>query len=715
MKKFLALCLALAIFAMAIPAFGAETADELEKVTLAVKETLDIGDDHPEFSVDKSGNRWYLNWYGGEKEISVTADSVGKIYSYDVYETDVEFYYGDGFKPSFPDAMPESLQAAAEEFAVKVMGEGEEWRFFRNESSGLVNGADECTLTGRIMIGGIPTDIEARITVDMKSLEVVNFYRDDCHMEFLPGDVSSVINIEGDTAKKLLMEKAPLRLVYYVSDYYEPARLVYMPEGYEKYIVRAEDGEVLNIEEHYAVAYGEESAAMDAGGMVSDIKELTEAEKEKISAYEGALSVDDMDKLLREMTELGITEDYFLAGVEYFDYDEDLTASMEYARALSDDEVMERFGLNKDRVEEMRAEGQNWFDEKRAHLNARTGDIEYFDTWRMGDIPAEKADADAYREAADRFVNDRLAKYAQNVVFHKAVVSEGYRNNTVLYTYHRVHNGYPFPDNYLNIAVNPHDGTIDRVNVNWDNTQEFIEDEPAVSAEEATDIYFGAMEFECAYISVPAVQENGYDFTFERTLAWHFNDVYSVYGVDAVTGKPLSYDEIMKDAVLEYSDLDDVPQKEMIEKLALSGVGFAGGKFDPEKDFTVSDMLTIILCMDGETGAEYMNHADKAERAKWLGAGDYSEFDPESGVTGAEFARALVNLAGYGDAAMLTGIYSCGFADEAEIPEADMGAVAIAYALEYIFPDEDGCINAGDILTRANAAEIAFNFLSSEK
>ena len=98
-----------------------------------------------------------------------------------------------------------------------------------------------------------------------------------------------------------------------------------------------------------------------------------------------------------------------------------------------------------------------------------------------------------------------------------------------------------------------------------------------------------------------------------------------------------------------------------------------------------------------------------------LGAGNFADDDPERQVTRTEFARALISAAGYSKASQLSGIYVCEFEDASEIPENDIGVVAIAHALGIIAPDDNNMINSQEPLTRAQAAEIAYNFLSVKK
>ena len=90
MKRILSLALVLALLlALGMPA-AAETAEEqLKRVTLQVKTTLDIGDDYTSFNGDSYtyGGRawWWLYWEKEDESLYVTCDDEGKVYSFDHY------------------------------------------------------------------------------------------------------------------------------------------------------------------------------------------------------------------------------------------------------------------------------------------------------------------------------------------------------------------------------------------------------------------------------------------------------------------------------------------------------------------------------------------------------------------------------------------------------------------------------------------------------
>lgn len=704
MKKILSLLIAAALILTAMPALAGDMSSELEDITLKIKEKLNISDDYTSYSGDKIGGNWYLSWTGAQREISVDCADDGTIYSYYVYGGS-DFYGADaGFAPSFPDASAEMLMDAAGGFMQRVAGAGEGWLLNKPAAIGLDNGAGKYTINGRITIGGYPTDIEFNITMDMNDMEVTGYYRSDSYMVYAPGSTPDAMNISGEDAKKLLIAKMPLELRYYVEDQDAPARLTYMPAYDGVYIVRASDGEVIDIEYEYA-----EVSASDEGAAAYGIepRALTEAEKQGISAYADALSVEDLDALLRGMSELGITQDYMLTDASYHSGDGELTAALAYSRSLTDSEVMARYGYDAETMDDMRVQGNAWYDRKYATVNAYDGAIARFNTYRSYGEYEKTAEGDAgeYGTAAQDFIDKYMPDISGELTLDKAENAE--------YRFVRMHDGYKLYADYVRVSVNVQDGSIDSVERQWDAGREFENPEEIIEYAEAQEAFLSAMDYEAAYVSVP-VKETAGETVYDLTLCWHFDNAVGVYGVDAVSGGALLPDD--GDGLGQnYDDVAGLPQEKMILKLAEHSVGFRGGSFMPDAPFTVSDMLTLMLCMDGITDAEDWEFSKKAGFVERLGAGDFSSADPDAQVTRAAFVKALISGAGYGKAAKIQGIFNCCFADAADIPAEDVGAAVIAEALGVIAPDSEGMIRAGEALTRAQAAEIAYNFLCADK
>ncbi len=172
--------------------------------------------------------------------------------------------------------------------------------------------------------------------------------------------------------------------------------------------------------------------------------------------------------------------------------------------------------------------------------------------------------------------------------------------------------------------------------------------------------------------------------------------VYSCYAQDTqfvspFTGKQLNYDgtEYVKvNTEYTYDDIAGHWAEGIISKLSDIGVGFEGGKFEPEKKVSADDFKRL------------------AE-----GLGMYSALD--AGYTEGELMRIgairyVVKSLGYQKVAELPDIYRTDFVDNDEIKKEDLGYTAIAKALG-IVSGSGSKIRVYDGMTRAEAVCILVN------
>lgn len=723
LKKGLAFfCVLAMLMAFTVPALGEKTEPTLEEVTLRVKQALDIADDYTDFTSDSYNGTWNLNWTGTDRSVYVTCSSEGEILSYSIYDNNDSYKYNYDYVPRFPTAGTDSVKEATEDFLARVTNEGKSWTL-DEVSEGLENdNTTSAYVSGRLVIGKYPTDVTFNVTIDLTDMRVTNYYRSDSYMQFVGEDFDETVNISEEEARALLKEKSALTLQYYIVNEDDMAKLCYIRDYNGTFIVRAADGEVVNLDELYTESEGEGYATdMSAGkgdGATSEVRQLTEAELAGISVYENALSANELDEKARAFTEFGLTDDYLLTSVDYYNGGDGLLASLTYARKIPDDELASRYGMSEDAIASI-GENKGYYDTKNISLTASTGALDSMYTshpYIYGTYKAD-TDTDAHRSTADGFIQKYFPEIYASIELsaQNHYANPYYYASTVNYYYVRMYNAYKFNQNYVNVSVNPDDGTIDSFYMYWDDTQEFEEQiaEDLVTEEAAYETYSSAFPFELALVSVP--QSDGtyaYNYTYERTLAWHYADSYDVYGVDATTGELLRYAYSTEGSTYGYSDIEGIPQQSAIERLAQYGVGFSGGAFMPEQALTARDMLSLLLMAGGNTDVENMTYEDICSTAMQFGAPDFSEIAPDAVMTKIQFAGLIVDMYGFGDVAGFTDIYNCGFADDAKIAGAYYSHVALAYGMGLIEPDEENNINAAAELTRAEGAQILYNFLS---
>ena len=703
MKRFIAIILALMLCVPCALAQGLD--EELTGVTLTVKERLGIGDHYTDFTSSNYEDRWELYWSDGSDELSVTCDADGVIYSYYLY--DYGFAYDDDYTPRYPDVDADMLKNTADEFLGRVItAEGQGWTLNEMESTLMNGGYSRVTLSGRLTMLGEPTDIEISITIDIGSGRVVSYYRSDNYSDYseFSGDMSMAMDDE--EARSLLNNMYWLNLEYYVLDSGEMARLVYRPASSERYVVRASDGTAIDLNAAYGYGYDVTEAASAKGGDYGADSALTDVEIENIGVYKNALPADELDIKLRSMPELGLTDDYYLANTNYRSENGRVVADMSYSRQLSEEEVEQR-GLTGE-----------CHDEKSFTVSAEDGRpinlYSYYPGYRNTSSGADEVELAG---EAFMFIHNYYPEYSGNIELESTHINEySYsweRNVTANYV--RVHNGYRFRANSISVTVNSDNGTIDSLHIYWDDNQEFFEpsEEEIISYETAHEAYLGGFEFERAFISIPGNRISDWEYEFDLTYAWQYRNVENIYAIDAVTGEIYTYSE--DEDVFEYGDIAGHVNEAEIAKLGRYGIGFPGGEFLPDAPFTATDAL-VMINQAPDYGNIYAVEARDFDALKdyayAMGATGLEDMDADKQLTRVEFARVLLGMSGYGKAIALPGIYSCGFADDADIAAEDYPVVAIAYALGLIATDENGNINAYEPLDRADGAVIFHNLLS---
>ena len=152
-----------------------------------------------------------------------------------------------------------------------------------------------------------------------------------------------------------------------------------------------------------------------------------------------------------------------------------------------------------------------------------------------------------------------------------------------------------------------------------------------------------------------------------------------------MTGKLVQGERGSAQEPLVYADLAGSSAKADVEKLAKYGVGYAGGNFRPAKKLTQWELVALVSSLRGAPLEPEAVKKDGRESAYYdayrLGLLRPSERDDGAVLTRADAVRMLLNAAGYGPAARLGGIYTCGYADKASIPEEGLGYAALAQAL----------------------------------
>ena len=723
MKKVIALTLALCLcMGFSVPVL-AETAPkdmeaELATVTARVKETLRVDDDYTEFYGDFYDDlvpTWSLNWSDEDRSLSVTCGEDGKItdvYAYTYTDTGDRFY---GFDPAFPALSAEDARTQAEDWLSRFMGEGETARI---DSQSATLGADgNYRYYGTILLNGLESPITFSIRIDRNGLR--SYSRSDGYNPYV-GEIPAAEAQSGQLAAAIQLGGAVDMELYYVTDETTgEARLQYVPVG-PYTVVDAQSGEVVDMDALYASfeekGYGmmTEAAAetaMAADGAYRNAAGLSEMELASISNYGEVLAQEEIDALLRVTKALGITEDFSIVRCSYaMDSDTgDVTASLRYSAPMTEDEL---YGFSKDEFKQYEQWGETLTVYKYVTVNAKTGELISLSTsYPLWERDAGEWDPKALQTEAEAFLN--LCAREMYLDARLCTLS-GYNEGDGL-TYARVQSGYFFPENYLYVEMNPSTGTVDAFHYEWDEDVEFASSRGIVSASDAASVYVDALDVTLGYVAWPEeiradqpellrYMDWGYTWVESLRLAYYFSGLDKVAGVDALTGEAL-VEGVSEDGAFVYADISLSESRTAIEALGQAGIGFAGGQFLPGSILTQRDAVTLLLQAAGYDPSGWDEEMLRSE-AVYQGFITESEWLPDATVTRMGFLKMMLNASRYGDAAKLSGVWTCDFTD---VSRGDLAYGALAQALDLASGTN---LNGVEACTRAMAAEFLYAFMS---
>ncbi len=697
-------------------AAGESLNEKLEQVTLIVKETLGIDDRYTQFSGDLTEegdySYWELYWSSDAESLNVCADENGKVlryYRYTDEEPVYDYYYG--YAPVLPKTSADDALPAAQEFVEKVFGQAETASFNDFDFGHDTSDVDSYWFDGDVLLNGLKSPISFNVRVQASDMSVVRFYRSDCYTHYSGGVPSAAASVSADTASQLLAGTVRLRLQYVPDADGKTAVLRYLPVYTGDYIVDADTGELVDLNELYRDMYdGKNPAGMGAEAADTASSEsgvgLSEVEQGTIAALEGVYSKDELDDAVRAMTELGIDDGYTLQSVSYTmnRETEEVQGQLSYIKEITDEDVL------RDRFPEVYAdmefEGERHpvYSYKYITADAMTGALETIYTYtNTGYEEKSVLDTEGLRENAGAF----LEKYFPDTYAAASVNEDDSSPDDGSFIYSHTVNGILFPTNSAYISVNAYDGTIDSFSISWTDDVRFDSSDGLVSAADAMAAYIGCYETLLQYVQAP-LEEDTLTYSYELKLAYQYDCEYSVIGVDAKTGEAIVNDTGETAAPRAYDDLAGCYGKQQIETLAEYGIGFPGASFKPTAKLTQKDALFLFLSAVGYSSEDEEDIYRMAYNYNFL---TEDEKDPDKLLSRAQLIKMLIGATEYAPAAELTDIFDCGFNDDYRIPAEYYGYVAIAKGLGIVRGDLKGNFNPDNIVTCQDAAIILYNFM----
>lgn len=694
MKRLLSLTLAAALLAaLTLPAAAAEEAQDarLARVTSLVKETLALDTDSYEtFQGDLSEDLvpvWDLSWEGERRSLSVQALEDGTVVSLYRWESGPSAAYsGDGF-PSFPENSGTEDRAAAAAFLARVLRKGEAVELEDAEGAASLGGSNSAW-SGTIVLNGLPSPLHYSIRAEDGLVK--HFSRDVPETSGVGGVPSPDASADAAKAREDLAGTLKLRLEYVLETAGGTrAVLRYVPEaGAHEFLADGKTGELIDLTELEAqMRQGRRAAGGDNGvpaptakaELAADEAGLTRVELEGVQQLEGVLSKEELDKALRAESAYGL-RGYALTGTSY------------ESEAGTDG----RAGRVLCTLRYARTDGGERLT-RNITVDAKTGDVD--SVWSSAPYGREeKVTEEEALKQAEAFLKTRFPDRSL-VLYQTDLEVMPWRAEKPPYwhfTFAQAVNGLPFRGNAVHVGIDNADGSVYSLSSSWDGGVAFDDANGMVSMETALSAWAGTYEAVPAYRNVPQkltkadpaqakLLEQGTEYGYALRLTYGLERAENYAGVDAKTGAPVREERDSARQPLSYDDLAGSSARADVEKLAQYGAGYAGGKFRPAKNVTQWELVALVYSLQGTALEPEAVEKDGRENAYYtayrLGLLRPAERDDSAVLSRGDVVRMLLDAAGYGPAARLGGIYTCGYSDKASIPAEGLGYAAIAGAL----------------------------------
>lgn len=744
-KRIISFALSLALSCMlAVPAFAepapaveqavepaAEPAAEpvpaadarLTAVTAKVKTALGLDTSgyenfYGELDEDILAPTWRLEWSGKEGDLNVSAAEDGKVLRY--YADAAAPVSNSGFAPTFPAGNRAQAKAAAEAFVKKLLGAGETVSLEDAGSDRL--GMTSYRFRGEIKLNGLSAGLTCSVSVSCADNRVTSFSRDDLNGAVMGGVPAAQAKADKTAAGQSLRGTLKLRLEYELAEQDgKRAVLRYLPEDTDQFYVDAAGGELVNLTEIYRkvdedgggvfdTAATSGAGAAEPAAVAEDSAnklELTGAEQAGAAKLEGVLGREALDQKARAISALGLGS-YTLSTANYLvsrDEDGKVFATLRYGRQVA---------------------GDSW--RRTVTLDAKTGALESVSSsaWTGAeDSPARTVTAEQARAAAEAFLRAQAGEaFGKSELYDSEDAFENDYRVSHSFTWSQKANGYFFPGNSLRAGVDSTDGSISEYRREFDESVTFDSPAGILSMEQALDKWLATYDVTLRYMQVPAavdysqpdyapLAEFGIRYLHRLVLGYDLEREEHISGIDAKTGAPVKAGWAASEDGLSYSDISGHWAASKIEELARYGVGYMGGKFQPNARLTQLDLVALLLSADG-----YLYQPDEAGAADALYRRAYERGILKSGERADEApmnrlatVRLTLNAMGYGPVAKLQGVYRTDFTDDASIPADGYGYAALARGLGMV---TNPAFSPDAPATRAQAAVMLYNLLAKQ-
>lgn len=290
------------------------------------------------------------------------------------------------------------------------------------------------------------------------------------------------------------------------------------------------------------------------------------------------------------------------------------------------------------------------------------------------------------------------------------------------FSYVRLVNGIPYPDNGFHVTVDSTTGEVTSYGLNWWDSV-FPEADGIVGKDRANAAFLAKAPPVLEYSKVyprggRAQKESNY------ALVYRLNGRTDLL-VDARTGQVTDRqgNPIPDRGQKTFTDIAGHPAEQDI--LLLFNAGIVTGnedRFRPNDRITNAELLTMLVVAYSDSfrypiaevkkGAPwYEFFLDRAEAMGIIESKD--EVKPNAQTTRLQAARFLINVQGYGPLARKASLFRLEAADARSVPAADKGYVASVVGLGLLTLDK-GKFRTNDGITRGEAAQVLVRSLKDQ-
>lgn len=692
-----------------LSAFAADTG--LETAIGEARTRIEIPAEYSQFesSVNQDGlmTSYNLNWstegdsYEGARTIRVTVNSKGDITNYNTgwYDRDDSMKLAKYNGQQLKDIAAAWIEKVNPSWVAELDIDGAE----APVEKGVFE--SDASVVFQRKVNGIPfCDNYVSFSLDKQTGEVTHMYARWTYAEGMPNG-STGISIED--AQKKFAQYSPMELKYFSGED-DKQYLAYVPTRAEV-MLRAADGEEVTFQRGVYTNEASEDAAepmamamadrgVSGGGSAKSNYQMTAEEQMNVSQMENLIAVEEAEKALKAMPELGI-EDYTLSSSNYSRYGEEGKYRYELRMELrkGDDESMSTAYATVDA-------------EDGSLLNySHYAENDYRSSYVPGEEKAVVTPAQAQTLAKEFAAKAAPAELAQTKARENENSAEEYGVNFVRYA-----NDIICESNSINVRINPQTGKVRSFFKEWNKDYVFESTDGIIGAAKAAEELFRQAGLTQKYVDLNKMMYG--KKPADPCLVYVLNE-QKPNRVSAKTGKLLSYDgSEYKENTPASSEITDIAGhygETAIRVLLDNGVieTEAGQtEFRPDDFITQEELLGFVSRLVG--GVMPLARAeiyDIAARNQIVLA---EEKNPEKIAVREEAVKYIIRALGYDKVAALPDIFNCGFADRDSITDGAEGYVAIAKGFGIVHGDEANNFNPQENVTRADAAIMIFNYLN---